>query len=422
MSLLENFSLALTSIRANKMRSLLTMLGIIIGIAAVIAIQTIGAGNRTFMMRQFSAMGSLTDINVTVSQRIGPNMDPTAKPEPRDYLTDSMLEELQKAYPDMIDCIKTSVSVGSVDFPKLGQPSATVSANLSGINTSSQRDMQKGDQLLAGRFLMDGVDEDRDSILVSDLFLAQSLGGTPEMAVGKAVTTTINGALREFHVVGVYHDSTYSPDRMAYAMTSHANLYISQKQALRITGQPEGYVSVAVAATDSDYTEALAEQVKDFLNSYYKNSRHWNITTSSNSNILSMVSDNMKSANMSTSAIAAIALLVGGIGIMNIMMVSVTERTREIGIRKALGAPSAAILLQFITESVVLCLVGGIIGIAVGIGIGAVASRSMGYDVTISVPAIIVSFFFSMIVGVFFGYYPANKAAKMDPIEALRYE
>ena len=120
--------------------------------------------------------------------------------------------------------------------------------------------------------------------------------------------------------------------------------------------------------------------------------------------------------------IAALSLLVGGIGVMNIMMVSVTERTREIGTRKALGAPASAIRMQFITESVILCLIGGFIGIVLGLALGTVLSNVVGYAAKPSIAAILIAVGFSMAIGVFFGYYPANKAAKLDPIEALRYE
>ncbi len=126
--------------------------------------------------------------------------------------------------------------------------------------------------------------------------------------------------------------------------------------------------------------------------------------------------------SLAISAIAAISLLVGGIGVMNIMTVSVTERTREIGTRKALGATNTAILTQFIIESIVLCAIGGVIGVGLGIGLGSVLSQVMGYLARPSVAAIIIAVAFSMAIGVFFGYYPAKKAAKMDPIDALRYE
>ena len=130
----------------------------------------------------------------------------------------------------------------------------------------------------------------------------------------------------------------------------------------------------------------------------------------------------IETVSIAIAFIAGISLLVGGIGVMNIMLVSITERTREIGTRKALGAKNGSIRVQFIVESMIMCLTGGILGILLGFGIGAVASEILGYSATVPVVAILVSVGFSMVIGLFFGYYPANKAAKMDPIEALRYE
>ena len=138
--------------------------------------------------------------------------------------------------------------------------------------------------------------------------------------------------------------------------------------------------------------------------------------------LLDSMTSMMSTVSLGISAIAALSLLVGGIGVMNIMMVSVTERTREIGTRKALGAPASAIRMQFITESVILCLIGGFIGIVLGLALGTVLSNVVGYAAKPSIAAILIAVGFSMAIGVFFGYYPANKAAKLDPIEALRYE
>ena len=138
--------------------------------------------------------------------------------------------------------------------------------------------------------------------------------------------------------------------------------------------------------------------------------------------LVSSITEILDTLSLAISAIAAISLLVGGIGVMNIMMVSITERTREIGTRKALGAPPATIRVQFIVEAIVICLIGGIIGISVGIGLGAVACKILGYSARADVATIALAVGFSMAIGVFFGYYPANRAAKMDPIEALRYE
>jgi len=130
----------------------------------------------------------------------------------------------------------------------------------------------------------------------------------------------------------------------------------------------------------------------------------------------------LSTISLAIAVIAGISLLVGGIGVMNIMLVSITERTREIGTRKALGAKNSSIRFQFIIESMILCLIGGILGILVGFLLGAIAASILGYSAAVPVAAIIVAVGFSMVIGIFFGYYPANKAARMDPIEALRYE
>ena len=156
--------------------------------------------------------------------------------------------------------------------------------------------------------------------------------------------------------------------------------------------------------------------------SYYTRNDSWTVSASSLASLLDSMTSMMNTVSLGISAIAALSLLVGGIGVMNIMMVSVTERTREIGTRKALGAPASAIRMQFITESVILCLIGGFIGIVLGLALGTVLSNVVGYAAKPSIAAILIAVGFSMAIGVFFGYYPANKAAKLDPIEALRYE
>lgn len=171
--------------------------------------------------------------------------------------------------------------------------------------------------------------------------------------------------------------------------------------------------------TDS---RALAQDFQDYFNRFYTRNQDFQIMAISLDSVIDQYASMMGTVQVAIAVIAAISLLVGGIGVMNIMLVSVTERTREIGTRKALGAKNSAIRMQFIVESVIICLIGGIIGIIFGMLLGYAGASLLGFPAHPSVDAILIAVCFSMAIGVFFGYYPANKAAKLDPIEALRYE
>jgi len=155
---------------------------------------------------------------------------------------------------------------------------------------------------------------------------------------------------------------------------------------------------------------------------YYRDNDSFEISAMSMESVIKSMTEMLSTVSLAIAAIAGISLLVGGIGVMNIMLVSITERTREIGTRKALGATNGFIRFQFIMEAIVLCMIGGVIGIIAGVGVASVVTNLMGYAVRPSVSGIVLSVSFSVFIGVFFGYYPANKAAKLNPIEALRYE
>ena len=167
---------------------------------------------------------------------------------------------------------------------------------------------------------------------------------------------------------------------------------------------------------------AMVRSIESYFQRYYQNNTRFIIAAMSMESMLGTMTTMLGTVQLAIGAIAAISLLVGGIGVMNIMLVSVTERTREIGTRKALGARNSAIRFQFVVESIIICLIGGVIGILLGLGMGAGGSMLLGFPAAASGPIILIAVAFSMLIGVFFGYYPANKAAKLDPIEALRYE
>ena len=281
-------------------------------------------------------------------------------------------------------------------------------------------------QILYGRWLDDAKDAGRMLACVSEKFVTQAIGGSPQDAIGKSFTLQgSDGDLYTYFIVGVYKYTEDSYSSM-FGSTSdddiQTDIYIPLDVARTITGTASGYQSFTVVAANGVDVTSFVNTVGDFFASYYTYNDSWTVSASSISNLVESMTQMLNTVSLGISAIAAISLLVGGIGVMNIMMVSVTERTREIGTRKALGAPASAIRMQFITESVILCLIGGVIGVVLGIAAGVGLSTLMKVSGKPTISSIVVAVGFSMAIGVFFGYYPANKAAKLDPIEALRYE
>ena len=436
MQLFENISMALASVKSNKMRSALTMLGIIIGIAAVIAIETVGNSMTGSVTDSMAGMGA-SNISVSVVQKSASDTSGTAqgvtlrrfmdsKPSDADLITDAMMQDFLDAFSGKVDHIELTQQVGSGTVAKYGDPTTTITATVSGANAATLENLDTDSQLLYGRWLDDDKDAGRKVACVSEKFVEQAIGGTAQEAIGKAVTLTINKDLYTFYIEGVYRYTEDSYSSMFSGTDDDSiqtDFYIPLDVAKSIAGAGAGYQSITVVADGTAVNvTSFVDTVGDFFASYYTRNDSWTVSASSLASLLDSMSSMLGTVSLGISAIAALSLLVGGIGVMNIMMVSVTERTREIGTRKALGAPAAAIRMQFITESVILCLIGGIAGILLGLALGAGLSKAVGYAARPSLTAIVVAVGFSMAIGVFFGYYPANKAAKLDPIEALRYE
>ena len=427
--------MALASVRSNKMRSLLTMLGIIIGIAAVIAIVTVGNSMTGTVTDSMSGMG-VSNITVSLTQKDSDDTSGTAQgvtlrrfmdstPAADDLITDEMIDEFTAAFPNQVTRIELSQEVGTGTIEKYGDPTTTISASVSGANAAKLQAMEGDTPIQAGRWLDDEKDAGRKVAVVSEKFVEQAIGGSNLDAIGKSFTLTINKNLYTFYIAGVYE---YTEDVYAsmFGVTDddqiQTSIYIPLNVAQEIAGADKGHQSITVvAASDVDVT-SFVDTVGSYFASYYTYNDTWTVSASSISSLVESMTEMLDTLSLGISAIAAISLLVGGIGIMNIMLVTLTERTREIGTRKALGAPGSAIRMQFITESVILCMIGGIIGVALGIGLGALLSSVVGMAAKPSIGSIIVAVGFSMVIGVFFGYYPANKAAKLNPIDALRYE
>ncbi len=425
MMIMENLRMAVTSLKANKSRALLTMLGIIIGIAAVIAIMTVGNSVTNTVSTSMQDMGA-NNINVILTTRKNePEKQETGitfgaadyKKEltEGEYFTDEMIYGMLAAFPDEIEAVSISETVGSAQV-KRGNLSETVTAT----GVSQGYFVANDKTLLAGRLISaEESTKGRNVCLVPDEFVDELLECSYEAAIGQTLRLELAGQMAEYVIVGVYEKQEMAG---AMSLMMPANeCYIPLTTARNLT-HAKNYQTFSVVSKVGVDADRLASKIESFLEGFYRSNRYFSVSAFSMSAMISVMADMMDTIVTAISVIAGIALLVGGIGVMNIMLVSVTERTREIGTRKALGATNESIRMQFIVEAMIMCLLGGIIGVILGVAGGVLASDLMGAMAKPSVGSILLSLGFSLAIGVFFGYYPANKAAKMNPIDALRYE
>lgn len=417
---MNNIKMALASLWANKMRALLTMLGIIIGIGAVIAIMTLSNSLTGSLSDSMSGLGA-NNITVSLTEKtqeddsggVEVHLFRPSQPTASDLLTQAMIDEYCTTFSEKIRGIELTESVGSGTLT-LNNTDYTVTLTGTNLEYASAADLN----VYSGRYLNETDEEKSRGVCVISQALAETLYGSAAEGVGEQLTVEVSGTPLKLYVVGLYED-TDSETGEDYTTTE---MYLPMSTAKRYSGGDAGYQSLTVVVNNTADTTDFVTVTESFFASFYTRNADYTVEASNMQSLTDTITSMLDTVSLALSAIAAISLLVGGIGVMNIMLVSITERTREIGTRKALGAPRSAIRLQFITESVIICLIGGALGILLGTLLGSAASNWMGYSGRADVTAIAYAVVFSTAIGVFFGYYPANKAAKMDPIDALRYE
>jgi len=401
-NLIEAMRTAYMSLVANKSRSVLTMLGVIIGVSAVLIVVAIGQGLKADVLERIRSMGTnLVTISPGGGRRHGPRTGGTQPGK----LTEEDLEALGKELANVAALAPTVQKGGTAKYRNL-------SHNTQVVGTNSDWPTAMAFEVANGRFFNASEQRARARVVV----LGQEV--VDELFYGRALVgeyVRINNI--PFEVIGILKEKGGgwgNPDNQIVMPLSTARQ--------RLVGGVD-YNAILVSAANEDVVPAIKQNIERTLFRTHRvteATRDFDIRDQTE--MLSMVSETTGQMTLFLGGIAAVSLLVGGVGIMNIMLVSVTERTREIGIRKAVGARRSDIMAQFLIESVMLSVIGGIIGIGFGFAGSQALGQSLGWQTVVPLWAVVLSFVFSATVGIFFGWYPARKAALLDPIECLRYE
>ena len=407
MTILMIIKIAFRALVRNKMRAALTMLGIIIGVSAVIAMVSIGQGAQASVQAQISSIGTNLLFISAGAQNVGGVRSGTGETG-TNTLTVEDLEAIGREVPS-VSMVTPAVNTRT----QLIFGNQNWNTQIQGVN-EHYPEIRKWN-VQEGSFFTDAEVRTAGRVLVIGQTIADNL--FPGM---DPIGQTLRVRDLPFRVVGVMARKGQDPQGRDQDDTAFAPYTSVQKKILGSERVQIAYVS----AISQDATFTAQEQITEVLRQRHNLGRNEpnDFTVRNMTDIAEAANETNSIMTMLLASIASVSLLVGGIGIMNIMLVSVTERTREIGIRMAIGARSSAVRTQFLIESVVLSLTGGFVGILLGVFVSFLIPQLLGWPTMVSTPAIIGSVVFSAAVGIFFGYYPARKAAALDPIEALRHE
>jgi putative ABC transport system permease protein len=402
----ETFRVALEALRANKLRSLLTMLGIVIGVAAVIAMVALGRGAQESVNQRIAALGT-TLLSVRAGQGFGPGGVASGD---RAELT------LEDAWAIELGASRI-VAVQPEVARQIQVQYENRNTNTTVVGTTPNYLEVRKFELDAGTMFTERDDASRKrlAVLGPEVITDLGLDLPPAALVGKPIR--IGGM--QFEVLGVLK----SKGQSGFQNPDDQVLVPLQTARVRLIGGEQLRSISALAVSEAEIPQAMAE-IQTILRREHRlrPGDRDDFSIRNQSDFLSTLGETTQVFTLLLAGIAAVSLIVGGIGIMNIMLVSVTERTREIGIRKALGATKTNILLQFLIEALVLCMLGGVIGIVLGGG-GAVLMRQFfNWNTSVGPSSVLIAFAFSAAVGIVFGVWPARRASGLDPIEALRYE
>lgn len=416
MNISESFKIAIKCIRANWMRSLLTMLGIIIGISSVIMIIGAGTGVRDYIVSLIEDMGAnavLVSVDATQVQD-------------NDYITLDDIDNIKERVNGVDHCSPMMMGFANATIDSSAEEATVM---IIGVNSDVQFMFPDGAKY--GRFFTEEEYNASSPIAVIGTASANLAFGYEDV-VGQYLTVSSSGSTMKMRICGVadidslvnsvgggsssFGEMFQTGDRLTIA------LFVPCTTLSRLTGTAPTVSSVFVIGEEDANNDAIGNAAVNYLKAAHGNYADNLYTAEDMATYVELVDIIVSVLTAFIACVGAISLIVGGIGVMNIMLVSVTERTREIGIRKSLGAKTKTITLQFLTESIILCLIGGIIGLVIGISGAYLACSIIDIKPNINIGIISVALLFSCGVGLFFGIYPARKAAKMSPIDALRRE